>query len=73
MIENVIVRQANSDEPPLFEVEYFDLEQKDHEFYLRTTRYGSETEVRDLMKSGGVPDAEIDQHFERAKLQILSV
>ena len=68
MIENVTVRKATSDEPPLFEVGYFDLETTDKKGYCWTTNYGNETQLRELLKSCGVPDPEIDEHFETAKL-----
>jgi hypothetical protein len=51
----------------LFEVGYFDLEITDQKGYCWTTNYGNETELRELLQSCGVPDAEIDQHFETAK------
>ena len=67
MIENVTVQKARSYEPPVFEVEFFDLEKKGQKGYFRTIKYGNETEMRELLKSCGVPAAEIDHLFEAAK------
>ena len=67
MIEHVNVLRASIGKY-LFAVGYFDPDKKHQKGYLQTTKYGSETEVRELLKSSGVPDAEIDQLFERAKL-----
>ena len=67
MIEHVNVLRASIGKY-LFVVGYFDPDKKHQKGYLQTTKYGSETEVRELLKSSGVPDAEIDQLFERAKL-----
>ena len=51
----------------MFEVEFFDLEKKGQEGYFRTIKYGNETEMRELLKSCGVPAAEIDHLLEAAK------
>jgi hypothetical protein len=67
MIRNVTIRKASSDDPPLFEVAYFDIEKKEEEGYSRTTKYGTEPLMRELLKSCGVLDAEIDDYFETAK------
>ena len=56
------------DEPPMFEVGHRDLEITNQKGYCWTTNYGNETELRELLQSCGVPDAEIDLLFERAKL-----
>jgi hypothetical protein len=67
MIEKVTIRKASSDEPPLFEVAYFDTEKKDEKGYFRTTKYGTEPQMRELLKSCGILEAEIDDYFEAAK------
>ena len=67
MIRNVTIRKATSDDPPLFEVAFFDLEREHETGYFRTTKYGTESSMRELLKSCGVLDAEIDDYFETAK------
>jgi len=67
MIRNVTIRKASSDDPPLFEVAYFDTEKKEEEGYSRTTKYGTEPLMRELLKSYGVLDSEIDDYFQTAK------
>lgn len=67
MIENVNVLRASLGKS-LFVVGYVDSDKRDEKGYWRTTKYGSETEVRELLRSSGVPNAEIDLLFDRAKL-----
>jgi hypothetical protein len=67
MIADVIVRKSSSDDPPRFHVGYFDLERSDETGYFGTTEYGTEKQMRELLKSHGVSEAEIDALFERAK------
>ena len=67
MIENVNVLKAGIGKS-LFVVGFFDSEKKGQRGYLQTTKYGTEIQVRELLKQCGVTDPEIDQLFERAKL-----
>ena len=67
MIENVTIRKTSGDDPPLYEVAYFDTEKKNEKGNLRTTKYGTEPQMRELLKSCGIADAEIDEYFETAK------
>ena len=69
MIEDVTVLRATMGKS-LFVVGYFDPERKNQKGYFRTTKYGSETQVRALLKSRGVSDAEIDQIFDKVKLSV---
>ena len=66
MIENVNVLKAIFGKS-LFVVGFFDAQKKRQKGYLRTTKYGTETQMRQLLKLSGIPDAEIDQLFDRAK------
>ena len=67
MIQVIGLQKADKDEPPHFELAYVDLEKKkNEEGYFQTTKFGTEAEVRKLLRSGEVPDAEIDTHFENA-------
>ena len=67
MIENVTIRKASiGSQPLLFEVGYVDIQKKHDNSYFRTTRYGTEAQMRELLRSYGVPDADIDQLFENA-------
>ena len=63
MIEQMNVLRASIGKY-LFVVGYFVSEKKHQKGYWQTTKYGSETEVRELLKSSGVPDAQIDQLFQ---------
>lgn len=65
MIEDVtLVKTIDSQ---LFMLGYFDSDKKDQQGYFRTTKYGSESPIRELLKSLGISDAEVDQLFEAAK------
>ena len=65
MIEDVTLVKAIDSQ--LFMLGYFDSEKKDQKGYFRTTKYGSESPIRELLKSLGISDAEVDQLFEAAK------
>lgn len=68
MIENVTVRIARQDdEPTLFEVGYSDLENSGNQGRVRTTKFGTEVQMRQLLQSCGVPNATIDELFYNAK------
>jgi len=67
VVKVVGVRKADNENPPHFELQYLDLEKKQNEKgYFLTTKYGSETQLRELLKSGGVSDVEIDAYFRNA-------
>ncbi len=67
MIQIVSIQKADNEEPPHYELAYVDLEKKKNEKgYFQTTKYGTEAELRKLLKSSEVPDIEIDRYFEEA-------
>ncbi|HVM75802.1 MAG TPA: hypothetical protein VMT75_09180 [Candidatus Saccharimonadales bacterium] len=67
MIQIIGVRKADQEEMPHFELIYVDLDKKEKEKgYFQTTKYGTETELRRLLKDSGVPDADIDKFFRNA-------
>ena len=67
MIEVISVRKADNDEPPHFELVYVDLDkEKNEKGYFQTTKYGPASVLREVLKSGGVSDANIDTCFGNA-------
>ena len=69
MFQIIGLQKADKDEPPHFELAYVDLEKKkNNKEYFQTTKFGTEAELRKLLRSGEVADAEIDKHFENANL-----
>jgi hypothetical protein len=69
MIEKVTFRIASKPkgEPPIFELGYYDLDMKDNKNYFRTTKYGTEVEMRTLLAACGLSDGEIDRLFYEAR------
>jgi hypothetical protein len=67
MISKLTVQRATNEEPPQFEVGYFDHEKKRHKGYLRTKKHGTERKMRLLLESFGVSDEEVDKFFSDAK------
>jgi hypothetical protein len=69
MVEEITVRIVSKPkgEPPEFEVGYYDLDRKDQKGYIRTTKYGTEVEMRTLLAACGVPDGKVDRLFFEAR------
>jgi hypothetical protein len=67
MIEQITVRMADKEYPTFFEVGFVDLDKKKQKNYFRTTRYGTELELRPLLYECGVAAPKIDYLFTIAK------
>jgi hypothetical protein len=60
------LRKTGSTKPEQeYELILKDLE-KQTRGYSHTTKYGSEAQVREMLKNGGMNDTEIDAYFGRA-------
>ncbi|HWH56812.1 MAG TPA: hypothetical protein VN682_04220 [Terriglobales bacterium] len=68
MIEIGHLTKADNDEPPHFELQYVDIEKRQREKgYFQTTKYGSEAELREVLKSQGMQEHQIDEWFAKAR------
>ncbi|MGA2098877.1 MAG: hypothetical protein ABSH39_21510 [Candidatus Acidiferrum sp.] len=67
MIEQITLRMADKEYPTFFELGFFDLDKKEQKHYFRTTRYGTEVELRPLLHEHGVAAPKIEYLFTIAK------
>jgi hypothetical protein len=59
------LRKVNNSNPQKFELWLTDPKNR-KDGYMFTTKYGTEPEVRAMLKEAGVPEADIDKLFRQA-------
>ena len=59
------LRKLANTEPQRYELCFYDTAEQTRG-YVQTTRYGTEAEIREMLKRGGMPEGRIDFHFLRA-------
>ncbi|MGA2855229.1 MAG: hypothetical protein ABSE40_00080 [Candidatus Sulfotelmatobacter sp.] len=59
------LRKVRNTEPQKYELRLFDTAEETRG-YFQTTRYGTEEEIRAMMKDGGLPEGQIDFYLGQA-------